>query len=837
MVVSYYDCGNTWYAGALNFDGLESGYYRIQLCEGWSGCSDVDEYIGYNNKSCIAGVPPLSKEYGNTVGPVLRNFEESERWKTWDVDVLSKTSSEAEVTLKNKYTGPGKPRCKNHYIVDYSEKKDACKDTEWAPRVHLHKEKVKWILKPVAGSDECFNIINAEKPEDCWRYLSADSDCENRYLRLSPSDDGSGLQRWKFAPSTDGGQPPLQPSPEPQTEKPTIISTQSGSSVSGAVTFAPPKGASSCTVIETPEDGGPSIQTVINHLSFPYTATHPVGLNPDSVYIIEVKCVVNGQTTESAKENLHTPGSNAQPGITNLHPTSSSGGSFDIVKPNASICDAIRYDVFAKPSSGDSVSVSTTKIHVDLKDLKPGVSYEITVDAVCKDGSTTEKSAPAFLSTPLPPSESPPPPPPPPSQSPLPSPSLSPSPPPLQIPSPNFHTINIFGPHPTVSVYVDKATPDGSTVALKVACTDGFTTSVSHAVSKPETIVQLPTGLPAGTNCTFTSSVENSSGRSEAVRETRIVPTRAQETPHLERWTPNYQNQSAQVTIIAPQKPSCTISSYTLTSVVLGSRFINNGRKLLQSTATPSVSAQAPGPVTITNVLYSTSSTKAYNLSVVGNCDDGSKTPEGHLSVNAVCPQISNCESYNNDGTCGCRKCSSGFIRSGYQCIPEIIASPPPSPPPVSSYSFVEFRGDGDFISDGSRTRFTYSFTPTCGTGSTITKSTPLATAQCGWERAGTTYLSAVTSNGLQPGTYQYTVKLDSCSPQEESYPSCQDAWTAYMFVDFPVSGSCPQTDGAPSGVCRKSFNLKQLCGGSCDISKGVTVPFLVDQDGKVSAP
>ena len=80
-----------------------SGRYRIELCEGWTGCSDGTQFIGFNNRTCGAGVPPVSKKYGNTVGPQLRSSGASANWRTWVVDVVSKKANRAVVTLKNDF--------------------------------------------------------------------------------------------------------------------------------------------------------------------------------------------------------------------------------------------------------------------------------------------------------------------------------------------------------------------------------------------------------------------------------------------------------------------------------------------------------------------------------------------------------------------------------------------------------------------------------------------------------------------------------------------------------------------------------------------------------------
>lgn len=184
-----------------------SGRYRIELCDGRVGCSESPEFLGFNNKSCSAGVPPASKTYGNTVGPLLRSSGVSSNWRTWSVDVKSKKGDRTIVTFKNEYS---KARCTNHYIDDYSQKKDSCKGTVWSDRVHLHKFPGEWTVMPAKGTNgKCFNIINHEKPAGCLRYLSANSDCDERYLMLSSKDDGSGLQQWRFV-KVDGS-----PSPTP----------------------------------------------------------------------------------------------------------------------------------------------------------------------------------------------------------------------------------------------------------------------------------------------------------------------------------------------------------------------------------------------------------------------------------------------------------------------------------------------------------------------------------------------------------------------------------------------------------------------------------------------
>ena len=202
-----------------------SGRYRIELCDGWTGCSDGSEYIGFNNRTCTAGVPPASKTYEvkDTVGPLLRSSGVSKNWRTWTVDVVKKMTDRTIVTIKNDFS---QAKCTKHYIDDYSEKKDACKGTAWADRVHLHKYPGQWTVKPAKGTDgKCFNIINHEKPAGCLRYLSASSDCKARHLKLVEKDDGSGLQQWKFVKVSGGSGGGGTPSPSPSLPGSTCVST------------------------------------------------------------------------------------------------------------------------------------------------------------------------------------------------------------------------------------------------------------------------------------------------------------------------------------------------------------------------------------------------------------------------------------------------------------------------------------------------------------------------------------------------------------------------------------------------------------------------------------
>ena len=79
------------------------------------------------------------------------------------------------------------------------EGKAGCSDLPWGARVHLHKPRKRWMIKPVPGTS-CFSVLDSEKPSSCLRYLSASPDCSELYLNLAAKDDGSGLQRWRLIP-------------------------------------------------------------------------------------------------------------------------------------------------------------------------------------------------------------------------------------------------------------------------------------------------------------------------------------------------------------------------------------------------------------------------------------------------------------------------------------------------------------------------------------------------------------------------------------------------------------------------------------------------------------
>ena len=276
-------------AGAVPLDGLDSGRYQIELCNGWTGCQDAPEWMAFNNKTCSAGVEPV---YGNTVGPLLRGSDVSDNWRTWSVEVVSKETDSAQVTIQNEYPAA---RCSGYYVSDYSDRKDACKDTEWADRTHLHKSASSWTVSPVEGNSECFNIVNADKPEGCLRYLGAQGDCDKPYLRLSTNDDGSGLQQWKFvkvgaSPSPVSPSPP-SPSPSPPVSPPPSPTVQP---IRAPVISGPSETSSGYADVVVQDFGGGNTCSVVS-ITF-FFSPNTIGASQQSIEVLasEASLVTSG---------------------------------------------------------------------------------------------------------------------------------------------------------------------------------------------------------------------------------------------------------------------------------------------------------------------------------------------------------------------------------------------------------------------------------------------------------------------------------------------------------------------------------------------------------------
>ena len=420
-----------------------------------------------------------------------------------------------------------------------------------------------------------------------------------------------------------------------------------------------------CTVAATPQGGGSPVTSTVGHpLSYPTTSVELHNLKADSVYEIAVRCKGDDGKEEAASNEkaLHTTKSDAHPGVVNLHPTSPTSVAFHIVAPKASECDAEKYDVFIGRLGGSTSKTTVSQVDVSLSGLAPNTKYEVAVDAVCKGGSVSKKSAPAFVTT-----------------TPTPAPTPGPTGPTVLDKAPTFHTITVFGPHPEVSVYLNGTVPTGATVVIDVACADGFKSSVSAPASVPETTLHLATGLPPGTTCTYTAYTANGSKRSPTATEQRIVPSSALESPSLVNWKPDFKTKGGTVAVVEPLAVNCTggIVEYTVTGTkISGTSILGRKRHLLQSPAF-TVTSAGPGLVTITNGVSYNSGTPTLDMEVVGKCADGSLTPSGHLSVNlASCPAISNCATLDDaGGSCQCKTCAPGFVlaTTGYVCSP-----PPP---------------------------------------------------------------------------------------------------------------------------------------------------------------
>jgi hypothetical protein len=418
------------------------------------------EFLGFNNKTCDAGVPPMSQTYGNTVGPLIRQASgDSKLWRWWEVKMTSKISSNGApmATIKNIFpSNKGKPKCLGHYITDYYhyKNKEACTELPWAERVHLHAESRPWEFQAVPGTD-CFNIIDDAKPDGCLKFLSASASCSEKYVHLAAGDDGSGLQRWRLVgykgpppappakspPRAKSPPPPLRsksppPPPKPKAVAPLLISVSASSPTTGSVVFQPTAGASSCNV--TVSKDGQTVTRTITSLNYPFTNFYAAGLASDTDYTVKVLCELPSGATLPAPVDgtLHTPPNSGHPAVINVVPTSGTSGNITIVPPDALVCKAKLYEVKATPKAGGATQTFTsTSLNVALTGLTSGVQYSIIVDAICDDGSTTKPSDPIYF-TPLKSAQTPSSPPPPLAK---PSPPLSPglkAPPAVKPPSP-----------------------------------------------------------------------------------------------------------------------------------------------------------------------------------------------------------------------------------------------------------------------------------------------------------------------------------------------------------------------------------------------------------------
>ena len=600
-----------------------SGRYRIELCDGWTGCSDAQEYIGFNNHTCTAGVPPVSETYGDTVGPLLRSSGVSKNWRTWTVDVVKKMTDRTIVTIKNDFS---EAKCTKHYIDDYSEKKDACKGTVWSDRVHLHKFPGQWTVKPAKGTDgECFNIINHEKPLGCLRYLSANSNCKERHLKLVEKDDGSGLQHWKFVKVGGGGGG--SPSPDlpgstcvstgpancagccktkfekndgsflddsscwktfeypqcdfeavspPQTAK-IVSSTALTPSTGSVVVFSPPGTA----VVEVIVGVGPSQLIIPTYQPAGYNTITIPSLAPGTNHTVKVVWknqsgtkVVGSQTTVVTPATTTPTTPTPIPTITNLIPLNSttvqgnaaSGGSSG--QCGTGEVQAFEQGVLGNTQNPVAVAVAPVKdsLSFSLAGLQAGKTYDVIVEYVC-DGKRLQSTA-ASVTMPTTPSPSP---------TPSPAPTPSPGPSPALSPPESMMVSNLLSCYPSLSVSVGNA-PANAQVVIQALCFDksvadspllfGETTAPADYANAYKLVTVALGHLPPGYRCTLASEYQiiGSTERSGETFADFEIPANNTCTDQPTLLNPTLDPKTGETQFnIGP--PACRVASFDVTAV------------------------------------------------------------------------------------------------------------------------------------------------------------------------------------------------------------------------------------------------------------------------------
>ena len=691
-------------AGALV---SSSGRYRIELCEGWKGCSDGPEYIGFNNKTCVAGVPPVSKTYGNTVGPLLRSSGVSNKWRTWVVDVVSKKADRTIVTINNDYS---QARCTKHYIDDYSEKKDACKGTVWSDRVHLHKFPGEWTVKAAKGTNgKCFNIINHQKASGCLRYLSANADCEERHLKLVEKDDGKGLQQWKFVKVSGGGGDGGTPSPSlpgstcvstgpnncaacckskfetldgsflddqscldtddypqcsfesvptPTANKPSIVSSTALTNTTGSLVIKSPVGTTTAEVSVSGTDSPPSTITVYqpSGISTVIVPNLAQGTKHDVTVDWKGPSGVTSQTTTvtTLPSTMAIPGPILSiPTATNLYPLNATAVRGN-ANPGGPGCSS---GLATAVLSGSSLSSPIDSDFVFLlSGLQPETTYTVTVSFDCNGTSVT--STPSSVTMP--------------SKTPAPP---APPVPAVITPPAAVEVSNVQSCYPTVSVTTIDADPN-TLLEVGILCLDqtgggnDFLSETFVPVDAANTkngqfLTVVSIGhVPVGEKCSVQAfnSVVGSTDQSKSVFADFVIPANNVCTDYATLNNPTF-NPGTKATDFNVGKPqsTCDPIGYSVTAVPTTGANVT-------ATAVPGASPTVSVPL-VPGVAYD-------DLLVTVDCKDGNSVTSSYGAYGPFCPPIANCQTtYLDVDTCKCFTCANGFTLS--QTGSECVANPP----------------------------------------------------------------------------------------------------------------------------------------------------------------
>ena len=194
----------------------------------------------------------------------------------------------------------------------------------------------------------------------------------------------------------------------------------------------------------------------------------------------------------------------------------------------------------------------------------------------------------------------------------------------------------------------------------------GFTTRAGAPASVPVTTLHLPVSLPSGSTCTLTAYTQSGSKTSPKANKTVTTPAQAKVAPSLSNWNPNYAKQAGSIDVVAPQMVDCNSAGGIVEYTV--------GYKMSGASGAPAtLSTKSPGTVTLPDNSVQYGIGQSLDITVVGECADGTKTPEGSSKMHVeTCPTVTRCGTYSTSGTCACTACvpDATYVPSsaGYTC-------------------------------------------------------------------------------------------------------------------------------------------------------------------------
>lgn len=180
--------------------GLQNGQtYTMRLLQP-TPCTTA--YLTFRNSTCgPLGAGLYVESWSSTVY----------KQDNWRVNVLGRIDVRGyRVTLQAASPYKAKLRCPGYLAV---AKSGACPSGAAAGTVILVKSNkssaVQWLMLPVPGYNNEFNVVAAGRRAGCPRYLGDSTPCVNLRPQLYQNDGGNGKQRWEMVAS--GNPPPLLP--------------------------------------------------------------------------------------------------------------------------------------------------------------------------------------------------------------------------------------------------------------------------------------------------------------------------------------------------------------------------------------------------------------------------------------------------------------------------------------------------------------------------------------------------------------------------------------------------------------------------------------------------